>query len=131
MNKLFLFVFLFFLGGAILFAKNFLSPDLRGVEEKETVIYLEEGGKKELSSDSPKEEQKDKEKNKEESHCEVDINSASTEELQKLTGVGPAYAKRIEEKRPFSSLNGLLEVSGIGEVTLENIKSQECATVSP
>lgn len=61
--------------------------------------------------------------------CSVDINTASKEDLQKLTGIGPTYADRIIEKRPFSSVNDLIRVSGIGEVTLEKILEQGCAFV--
>lgn len=56
----------------------------------------------------------------------VRINSATSEELQKLQGIGPAKAEAIityrEENGPFKTVEDLLEVSGIGEKTLENIK---------
>ncbi len=60
---------------------------------------------------------------------EVDINSAPQEELECLSGVGPAYAVRIIEGRPFQSLDDLQNVSGIGPVTVEKIKDQGLATV--
>lgn len=56
----------------------------------------------------------------------IRINSASVEELQKLKGIGPAKAEAIvsyrEENGPFQTVEDLLEVSGIGEKTLETIK---------
>lgn len=56
----------------------------------------------------------------------VRINSATSEELQKLQGIGPAKAEAIityrEENGPFKTVEDLLQVSGIGEKTLENIK---------
>lgn len=56
----------------------------------------------------------------------IRINSASVEELQKLQGIGPSKAQAIvtyrEENGPFKTVEDLLEVSGIGEKTLENIK---------
>ena len=56
----------------------------------------------------------------------VDINAASASELQKLPGIGPAYSKRIVEWRnengPFTSIDQLLEIKGIGEKRLANIK---------
>ncbi len=62
----------------------------------------------------------------------VDLNTAGPDELQKLTGIGPALAQRIidyrEEHGPFQSVEGLLEVKGIGEATLE--KFREDVTVS-
>jgi competence protein ComEA len=55
----------------------------------------------------------------------VNINSASTAELESLPGIGQVYAQRIIDLRKkigrFTSPNQLLEVSGIGERTLEKI----------
>ena len=61
---------------------------------------------------------------------QIDINSASAEELDKLDGIGPVYAERIIEDRPFSSVDGLIDVSGIGNKTLEKIMLQGLACVS-
>jgi competence protein ComEA len=60
----------------------------------------------------------------------VDINTASLEELDKITEIGPATAQKIINARPFLSLDGLLEVNGIGEKTLQKIKEQSLACVS-
>ena len=54
----------------------------------------------------------------------IDINSASLSELDELVGIGPVYAGRIVDARPFDSVDDLVKVSGIGEKTLEKIKSQ-------
>lgn len=55
----------------------------------------------------------------------VNINSADREELQKLPGIGPAYADRIVEWRDenglFTSPDQLLEIKGIGERRLEKL----------
>lgn len=52
----------------------------------------------------------------------VNINTASADELQRLPGVGPAIAARILAYRAqigrFTSVDQLLEVSGIGEKKL-------------
>lgn len=54
------------------------------------------------------------------------INSATSEELQTLPGIGPATADSIVEYReangPFGSLADLDEVSGIGPSTLETLE---------
>ncbi len=56
----------------------------------------------------------------------LNINTASTEELQTLPRIGPQMAVRIIEYREkhgnFSSVDALTEVKGIGEKTLEKVK---------
>jgi competence protein ComEA len=56
----------------------------------------------------------------------VNINSASAVELEALPGIGEVIAGLIVDYRtangPFGSVDDLLDVSGIGEVTLENIR---------
>jgi competence protein ComEA len=56
----------------------------------------------------------------------VDLNSANQAALEELPGVGPATAQAIlawrEENGGFSSVDELLEVSGIGEKTLERLR---------
>ncbi len=56
----------------------------------------------------------------------VDINAASERELQKLIGIGEVTARAIvayrEEHGYFSSADELLNVSGIGQATLEKIR---------
>ena len=66
----------------------------------------------------------------------VEINTASLQELDKITGIGPALGQRIIDARPFSSVDDLLRVKGIGEITLQKIKDQglacvNCSTVIP
>lgn len=56
----------------------------------------------------------------------ININSAGAEELQRLPGIGPAYAERIvawrEENGEFTSIDQLLEIRGIGERRLQQIR---------
>lgn len=59
----------------------------------------------------------------------VEINTATLEQLDEITGIGPAYAQRIIDGRPYSSLDNLLKVKGIGEKTLQKIKDQGLAYV--
>ena len=57
----------------------------------------------------------------------VNINTATSQELQTLRGIGPALAGRIIEYRQiaggFSSVDELTNVRGIGEKTLEKIRA--------
>lgn len=52
----------------------------------------------------------------------VSINSAPAELLETLPGVGPAIAVRIVEHRPYSRVDDLVRVPGIGVRTLERLK---------
>jgi len=56
----------------------------------------------------------------------ISINSASASELEGLPGVGPAIAARIvsyrETNGPFTSIDALGDVSGIGEAILGSIR---------
>lgn len=58
----------------------------------------------------------------------ININLATSEELQTLSGIGPSKADAIisyrEENGQFKSIEGLLEVSGIGEKSLEKLKEE-------
>lgn len=58
----------------------------------------------------------------------IRINYATSEELQKLSGIGPAKAEAIiryrEENGPFQVEEDLLNVSGIGQKSFEKIKDE-------
>ena len=54
----------------------------------------------------------------------ININSASLEELQEITGVGPVLAKRIYDARPFTGAKDLTRVRGIGAKTALDIGEQ-------
>jgi competence protein ComEA len=54
---------------------------------------------------------------------QIDINTASVQELTQLKGVGPAYAAKIvayrEANGPFAKSEDILQVPGIGVKTFE------------
>ena len=63
----------------------------------------------------------------------VDLNAATAEQLDTLPGVGPATAAAIiahrSESGPFTSVDELLDVRGIGAARLESIR--DLVTVGP
>lgn len=66
------------------------------------------------------------------SHC-IDLNQADSATLQQLSGIGPHLAARIVHHRevngPFSQIEDLKQVHGIGPATLERLRV--VATVTP
>lgn len=58
---------------------------------------------------------------------QININTASKDELTRIVHVGPAIAERIIQKRFFDRVEGLIAVSGIGEKRLEDIIAQGLA----
>ena len=63
------------------------------------------------------------------SEGQININTASAEELDELYGIGPVKAEAIINARPFSSVDDLINVFGIGQITLDKIKEQGLACV--
>ena len=58
----------------------------------------------------------------------VDLNRALPKELEQITGIGPALARRIVDMRRrkgrFGSVDELLEIPGIGPKTLDHLRVQ-------
>lgn len=58
----------------------------------------------------------------------VDINTADAATLQNLPGIGPALAERIlthrDQHGPFTAVDDLMAVSGIGPATLTRLRDQ-------
>jgi len=52
----------------------------------------------------------------------IDINSVSQSELEELPGIGPGYAKKIIEGRPYRNINELTRIKGISGKTFDKFK---------
>ena len=65
---------------------------------------------------------------KEESNGEININTADSNELQQLNGIGEKKAEKIiayrEENGSFKNIEELMNVNGIGEKTFEALKDE-------
>ena len=59
---------------------------------------------------------------------QVNLNTATAEQLEALPGIGPDLAQRILAYRaangPFKNVDGLLNVKGIGEGKLSKLRDQ-------
>ena len=82
-------------------------------EIKKEIVSIDKNNKAEISTN-------------EEISSKVNINTATKEELQTLSGIGESKAEAIikyrEEKGPFEKIEDIKNVSGIGESAFEKIK---------
>jgi competence protein ComEA len=56
----------------------------------------------------------------------INLNSATVSDLDTLPGVGPSLAQRIVDARPFSSVEELDGVSGVGDATFDKLAPLVC-----
>lgn len=59
----------------------------------------------------------------------IDLNIASSSELQEISGIGETYAKAIVEQRPFENIEELTDIKGIGQGTMDDIQEQGLACI--
>lgn len=60
---------------------------------------------------------------------QIDVNSASKDELKKIVQIGDSRADQILDLRPFSSIDDMKRIVGIGDARVDEIKSQGLACV--
>ncbi|MDP1710267.1 MAG: ComEA family DNA-binding protein [bacterium] len=54
----------------------------------------------------------------------ININTASTSQLDSLPGIGPVYAQKIIEQRPYSTLEELVSKGAIKQSVFDKIKDK-------
>jgi competence protein ComEC len=59
----------------------------------------------------------------------IDVNSATFEQVQEIIHIGPARAEDLLNLRPFTSVDDLSRISGIGPARIDDIKSQGLACI--
>lgn len=57
----------------------------------------------------------------------VNINTASAEDIQQITHIGAALATELIKLRPYDSIDELIDINGIGDARLKDIKEQGIA----
>lgn len=85
-------------------------------------------GGKTASTENSSAKQADKTKQKTANNC-IDINEASKEQLMNIIHIGDVRADEIIKLRPFSSIDELTSVSGIGPARIDDIKEENKACV--
>ncbi|RXJ04052.1 MBL fold metallo-hydrolase [Anaerobacillus alkaliphilus] len=60
----------------------------------------------------------------------IDINTASLEQLEQITHIGPERAQQLVQLRPFKSVDELTKINGIGAGRLRDIKAEGLACVN-
>lgn len=59
-----------------------------------------------------------------ENASKVNVNTATKDQLDTLPGIGPSYAQKIIDNRPYTTLTDLTNKSGIPKGTLDKISSE-------
>ena len=75
-------------------------------------------------SDAKPAETKKDDKAADKKKAPIDVNSASAEELQTISGIGDAYSKKIVENRPYKRKDEIVKKAGVPQATYDKIKDQ-------
>lgn len=110
------------LAGGVTAEANLLTINLAQKVQDQMVIYV--GGEDDQELISSNEATEEIEGGS--AQAVININLASKEELMQLNSIGEVKAESIiqyrEENGPFNTIEDLMNVSGIGEKTFENLK---------
>lgn len=103
--------------GGFLSEADRTKVNLAQIMQDQMLLYVPKKGEQVQGTNPPSEQE-----------GKIQINAASKEQLEKITGIGPRKAENImkyrEEHGPFQKMEDLLEVDGIGEKSLEKIKDK-------
>ncbi|SDM83229.1 competence protein ComEA [Fictibacillus solisalsi] len=107
------------------------SVNLSGKVKDEMLLYILEKGEEPAVPAAADAAGNGKGLGNDSGQAAVNINTANDQELQTITGIGPSKAKAIitfrEENGGFKTVDDLLNVPGIGEKSLENMRAQVTA----
>lgn len=114
---------------------NLLGTDVHGTitvttDGNKYDVLTEKDGK--IAANKSKENNSTKQTNNDKNmdgNC-IDINNASLEDLKKIIHIGDVRAEEIMSNRPYSSVNNLTKINGIGDGRLKDIKEQGLACVN-
>ncbi len=97
------------------------TPKAEAAKEKATA-KTETATREKMEKAEAKKTESSKEKAEARIGSPVNVNTASTEQLETLPGVGPAMSKAIIAGRPYKTMADLGEVKGMGEAKLGALK---------
>lgn len=101
--------------------------DYTVLTKKDGTISPQSGGKTSKSDSSNKQDSKS-EPVPINGSC-IDVNSATFDKVQEIIHIGAARAEDLLKLRPFTSIDDLSRISGIGPARIEDIKSQGLACI--
>lgn len=112
--------------GTIVVTSDGESYDIETIKEEERTSedIMSSDNESEHSSNNPDENVEEEAQEE----C-IDINVASSEQLQSINQIGEERAEQIEELRPFSSIDDMERISGIGPARVDEIKAEGLACI--